>query len=187
MNMAVPEGSVGTFAKCSMFANNGRGAHRSVAWNGAANWCNFAGQGNNLETPGSGTYSNIVCDSVLVGNPSVDEIFANCNFSFVQIQGAYGNTIINKFVNPTALWNNYYFCDTVVNWNTQNNSIDFRSASSFANCIQLFVFTSSFCSIFAAGSTFSNCVTRDSGAPVVFIDTATGNQYSPPTELPGGF
>ena len=186
MRMSIPDGG-GSLTKCSMFSNNGKGAHRSFGWNGYANWSNFVGLGNNIETLGGATYSNIICDSIIVGSRAVDENLANCNFSFIQIQGIYGNTIINKNTDAGAIWSNFYFCDTVVNWDTQNNRIDFRSGASFANCIGLFSFTSSFCSIFAAGCKFSNCVTRDSGAPVVFIDTATGNQYSPPTELPGGF
>ena len=186
MSMSLPDGG-GSLNKCSMFSNNGRGAHRSLSWNGVVFWGNFVGQGNNMEAPGSATYSNIVCDSILIGSPRVDENFANCNFSFIQILGFYGNAIIKKNTSPLEIWSNFYFCDTVVYWDTQNNSIDFRTVASFANCIGLFSFTSSFCSIFAAGCTFSNCVTRDFLAPVLFIDTATGNQYSPPTNLPGGF
>jgi hypothetical protein len=185
MGMSVPDGG-GTLTKCSMFASV-KGAHRSFGWNGAANWCNFVALGNNLETLGSGFLSNIICDSAIVGNSGLNETYLNCNLSFASINAAYGNAIINKFGTPDAIWSNFYFCDTVVNWNNTNSRIDFRGLASFANCIQLFVFSSSFCSIFAGGSTFSNCVTRDAGAPVTFIDTATGNQYSPPTHLPGGF
>lgn len=186
MNMTLPDGG-GTIAKSSMFSNCGKGAHRSFAWNGLAYMSNIVGLGNNLETMGSGLFSNIICDSFVVGTRALDENFIQCNFSWSYLAGAYGNARAQLSVSPEAQWNNYYFCDSVVIWNSVNNFIDFKGFAAFTNCSNVFQFTSSFCSIFAGGSVFSNCVTRDIGAPVVFIDTATGNQYSPPTELPGGF